>query len=174
MKKTIVLGLILLLHLAGRSQTPSVYSQPFITIDGNSVSLQSFQGKKLLFVVLSSEIVDTARIRELKEFVAAHDTVCKVFGILSYENGYVDSLKNTIKQFYNSKIPSMVLSSGIRLSNPQNLGSWLLKNDKGLLKMNTTLNNWDRFIINEKGRSVTSFIGPTPFTFQDFLHYFNK
>ncbi len=114
-------------------------------IDGSSVSLLSYQGKKILFLIAPARISDSSKLDELAAFNSRYGDTVKLVGIMSKEDGFVDSNKAKIKTMYQNKGINILLTEGMFTkktagANQGSLMQWLTK-----LSMNK------RFEENAKG-----------------------
>lgn len=98
--------------LSGYGQS-SVYTQSVTNIDGGQVLLNSYAGKKILFIIAPAKLADTAKVDELAAFNTRYGDTIKLIGIMSLEDGYVDSNKAAIKSMYQSRGVNIVLTQGM-------------------------------------------------------------
>ncbi len=111
MKRLLVMVWLCGWAMIGNSQ--SIYTQSFTDIDGGSVSLSTYQGKKILFMIAPLKEADSLKLNEIVAFAAKYPDSVKMVGIMSIEDGYVDSNKASIKSMYQGKGINMVLTQGM-------------------------------------------------------------
>ena len=115
MKKIIVVIATLYFGLASMAQAPSIYSVSVNDINGNAINLSSYQGTKILICIapIKMSFIDSIKISEIDSLVKSYGNKVKVIGVLSKEDGFVDSNKAYIKNIYQSRGINIVLTEGM-------------------------------------------------------------
>jgi len=101
-----------LLTITARGQ--DIYGISFNDIDGNTVSLNTLQGKRILFLIAPVNEADSTRLNEIKDFHRVHGDSIVVIGIMSIEDGYSAANKSAIKSLYQSREITITLSEGMQ------------------------------------------------------------
>lgn len=136
-------------------QTPSIHNLTIKDIDGLDIHLNSYQGIKLLIFIAPTKETEGITLQELDSIKNRYDTTIKLMGVMSYENGFVDSNKAAIKSMYASLGINLILTQGMHTpkatgSNQSDLFNWLT---------NKSVNS--RFNIDAKGVGQKFFIDKT-------------
>jgi glutathione peroxidase len=87
---------LFLFSFSVRSQT--IYNEGLRDISGNTINLNTYNGKKILFIIAPFKATDSS-VTRLKVFANAKDSV-QVIGILSFEDGYTSSMREVVKALY--------------------------------------------------------------------------
>lgn len=103
-----------------------------ITADGSSHSMNEFQGRKIMMVVLPStqSADDSAYLLRLDSINNANISVLKIITVPSYEDGFTDDTSASLLNWYRSLLDSdIVITQGMqthKASETQNtLFAWL-------------------------------------------------
>jgi glutathione peroxidase-family protein len=99
-------------------------------LQGDSLQLDAYGGKKLLFVVIPHNA--DSSFEQVKQFALRYKDTVVVFGIPSREDGYQDAMKSSILSLYGN-LPIVVLEAQFtrKTSTGQsNLMSWLTTRTK--------------------------------------------
>jgi len=111
MSKFLVYITFLFLFLAGRAQ--NIHQYWVQSINGNSIPLSAFNGKKLLIVTLP--IVKNASadsvLHAIDSISTAYSSSLKVIGFPAYEDGYTQSISDSLFAWYKN-----ILGSGVIIS----------------------------------------------------------
>jgi glutathione peroxidase-family protein len=86
--------------LVASSRGQDFYAIPINSIDGKKIDLNSYQGMKVLIVIIPLNDRGTAAIEELANFKATLGNKIAVIGIPSIEEGYQKSDDITLKKLY--------------------------------------------------------------------------
>lgn len=112
--KLLMTILFAVIHIFSRGQ--SVYSFSVPTIEGQSSSMQEFQGKKVFITILpiTQSQDDTIFLQKIDSFAVANAGQYIFIAVLSYEDGYNDSLLSKLKTFYRSFLDTTIrISQGL-------------------------------------------------------------
>jgi hypothetical protein len=105
---------ILTISITAHAQPGDFYSLAIQTLDGKTVSLNSYQGKKILFIVLPLSEADSAKVNQLLTFKSKYQDKIAIVGILSEEDGYTINKKGLIEGlYYNSRNWNLIITEGI-------------------------------------------------------------
>jgi len=90
-----------------------IYDVSFKDIDGNNVSLNAYEGKRLLFIIVPLNQLDSAGIEQILSFQILYREKIKLVGIISIEDGYLPTNKEAIKALYQTKGIEILLTEGM-------------------------------------------------------------
>lgn len=131
MKKLLSPLLFLFISALSISQTNtnSVYSISLNDIDGNPINLSSFQGKKILFCAIPFNS-SSSDINGIDSLIKKNSSKLKVIGIPVREFGYVDSLKQDVKNIFLNRNIDLLITEPMSIqansnSSISNLIDWL-------------------------------------------------
>lgn len=137
----------------------SIYDVGLTNIDGGSISLNSYQGKKILFIIAPLSSSDSNRLRELKIFHGRYGDSVKIVGIMSIEDGYSSANNAAIKSLYDSSgiNINIALTSGMYTkksagSNQAPLMHWLTEKDVNHKYDTDAKGVWDKYFVNTVGK----------------------
>jgi glutathione peroxidase-family protein len=93
----------------------SIYSISFSGIDGNTISLNNYQGKRVLVLLAPMASSDSSRLEEIRRFQIGNpvDSVLLI-GVMSVEDGYTAGNKEAIKSLYQSRNINIILTEGMQ------------------------------------------------------------
>ena len=138
----------------------SVYTYSIADIDGNSKSLSSYSGKKILLVTLS--VVQNERnekiLQQLDSLAEKHSSTLTIIAIPSYEDGYTAADKDRLKEWHRKKLSSaVILTEGMYTrktsdSRQHPLFTWLTDKDKNGHFNKDVTGPENKFIIWPDGR----------------------
>lgn len=167
----------IILFLVGinfKSNSQSIVNLSFKNIDGNNVSLHNDSTKKKLFIVVPVA-PDSLFITELLQFQSNYsDSLVSIIGILNYELGYHDSLKNQVKSIYQSSFSNLLLTEGLYSTgnNKSALMKWLTEKNLNRRFELSVINHNHKFIINKRGQLVAIINPIIPVTTPFVTRYF--
>ncbi len=106
MKKNLLAAIFIL----GLTSNSGIYDFSITRIEGGTVSLSSFAGKKLLVITLPIEQSATADslLHSLDTLAAAHSADLAVVAVPTVEDGYSPSAKSELQNWYRSKLGNYV------------------------------------------------------------------
>lgn len=153
MKKIIfIVGSTVILSLHGNAQ--SFYQLSFRKISGDTVSLNSYFNKKVFFFIAPLSASDSNFI-QLQAFKNRyHDTV-QVVAVLSFEDGYQNSMASAIQSLYNNS--GVVLTEGMYTkktsgSNQSPVMKWLTTRTQNTHYDQDSQGIGQKFFVNSGGR----------------------
>ena len=139
----------------------SIYDLSFISIDGDTVDLSSYKGKKIVFVNVASECGFTPQYVELQGLHEAHgDEVqligfpCNQFG--SQEPGSEDEIQAFCEKNYGVSF-LMASKVDVKGDDQHPIYEWLTKKNLNNEDNSNVLWNFEKFIVNEEGELIEHF-----------------
>lgn len=111
-----LLFFISLLWLVGFTEPGSIYDFNVVTPDGNELALNSFEGRKLMIVVLPSTTTpaDSAMLLQLDSLNKTYKDSVTMIGIPSYEDGFTDDDAGYLLDFYQTLLgEGFVIAGGM-------------------------------------------------------------
>ncbi len=143
--------------MTGFSQ--SIHNLSFTDIDGGNISLNTYQGKRILFIIAPISSIDSSRLDELKKFQVYYGDSVKLIGVMSNEDGYTTVNSAAIKSLYQSKDIEIVLTSGMYTkkaagTNQSSLMKWLTEKDFNGHYDTDAKGIWQKFITNKFGKII--------------------
>mgnify|MGYP002377644088 CR=1 FL=1 len=145
------LTILLFCALSIGASSQSIYSIPLRNIDGDSVQLSDFSGKKMLFIILPLAGQDSVA-GQLISFAEQHGDSITVIGVISVEDGYTGEMKETVKTLYSG--------TSIILTEPMNIRK-ASSNQSGLMQWFTDKNKNRHFIRDADAIGMKFFVGET-------------
>ncbi len=151
--------------MIGNSQ--SIYTQSITNIDGGTVSLNTYQGKKIVFMIAPIKEADSMKLNEIIAFAAKYPDSVKLVGIMSIDDGYVDSNKASIKSMYQSKGINILLTQGMNTkkvagANQGAIMKWLTDQTMNKRFDDDAGGVGQMFFVNEVGKLYSVLIAQTP------------
>lgn len=128
------------------------YQLKFKKINGDSVAMSSFAGRKVLFLIASFNQTDSS-FTQLQAFKKRYGDSVQVIGVLSFEDGYQSSNTAAIKNLY-SKL-DVILTEGMFTKKSSG------NNQSPLMKWLTDKNKNMHFDVDAKGIGQKFFISST-------------
>jgi hypothetical protein len=145
----------LLMGIGWYAGAQTIYSQSFKNIDGQTVTLSSFQHKKLLLFIAPIERSDSLRINEIDSFQTVYGDSVQLIGIMSIEDGYTDSLLQEIKAYYTGS--NIILTEGMytrkaAATSQHALLQWLTTRSLNKRTDDDIIGTGQKFFISSNGR----------------------
>lgn len=100
------MGLVLICCCIQVAHAQSIPNTTITTIDGDSIELNQYHGKKLIIMVLPvthSEADSLALLKIDSTYQQFKDSL-NFIGVISYEDGYADSLQAVLKDWYRNTL----------------------------------------------------------------------
>lgn len=94
----------------------SIYTHSVTTIEGVNKPLNAYQGKKLMIVTLpiQQNSSNDSLLHSLDSIRVAHAGSLIIIAVPAYEDGYTASIKESLKQWYRSKLSmDIIVTEGI-------------------------------------------------------------
>jgi glutathione peroxidase len=157
MKYIFSLVLVSLLYSFSSQKAKSIYSLSIKSIDDKKISISSFRGKKMLFVVVPVTAQDSLLdLKSLKELLSKYDTSIIAIGIPAVEFGYQKSMDREIRKLYQKMPANFILAGGmnVRKSSAEqqdSLFQWLTKRENNFHFEQEVINPGQKFFVDEQG-----------------------
>ncbi len=138
----------------------NIYAFQVPAIDGGIIDFSSFKGKKILVVNTASACQYTYQYAALQSLYSTHQDKLVIIGFPSnqfnQEEGSEDDINKFCKTRYGVTFP-MAAKTPVLGDSASPLYKWLCsKNENGVL--NATIKwNFNKFLINEKGKLIAHF-----------------
>jgi glutathione peroxidase-family protein len=145
--------------LANTSYSQSFYDLSFRSIDGDSVNMKTYAGKKVLFIILPQDRADSLH-DQILQFKSRFGDSVEVVGISSIEEGFNPAKSDSIKSSYSSI--SITITEGIRSrkasgAEQSELMKWLTDSGKNKYFNNDANAAGAKFFVSETGRLYAVF-----------------
>jgi glutathione peroxidase len=143
--------------------TTSIYTVQFQNIDGGTVSMSQYQGKKILIVNIATGSSKVNQLAGLQQLQQQYGDSLVVIGFPSNSFGKESRSNAEIKQFCQSNYGvSFLLASKNPVSGAeiQPVYNWLTSISQNGIIGDTVLSNFQKFLINQSGQLVGVF-GPS-------------
>ena len=143
------------------SYAQSIYSISLKNIDGDSVSLEQYSGKKVLFIVLPLNNTDSL-FSQITRFQSRYGDSLRVIGLLSREDGYQEAHKPAVKAMYAGW--NILLTEGLNTKKASGkdqspLMQWLTDRTKNLHFDMDCRGVGQKFFVSESG-GLYAVLGP--------------
>lgn len=108
--KTFIIGFLATVSFSV-SFTGSIYDYQVPLIEGGTLNLSSYQGKKILIVTLpiSQDAVADSFLYSLDTLATAHQSQIQVVSVPSYEDGFTVAGRAALAQWYRTKLSSHII-----------------------------------------------------------------
>lgn len=159
--KTILAIATLLIGLNTMAQSTNLYDYAFTDIEGNEVSLSSFEGKKILFINVASKCGYTGQYEDLQKLHEQYgDKVvligfpCNQFG--KQEPGTEEEIVSFCQKNYGV---SFLMASKIDVKGDEQhpIYTWLTSKELNGVEDNEVNWNFNKFLVDEHGHFVSYF-----------------
>ncbi len=111
-----LIGIFILCISVGFAVKEDIYSISIKAIDGQTIPLSKYQGKKMMFVILPvSEEDTTIQVKELKHLMKQYDSSLLIVGVLAEEFGYSSKNNKKLKKLYEQATGNFILTEGMRV-----------------------------------------------------------
>jgi len=146
-----------------------IYSQQIQTLTGNTVSLNSYAGKKILIAVCSAQSPDLARLSSLDSLGKKNTTSLQIIVIPVLDMGAAATSVNLKSILIDSMHLALVIAQaadGTKTagSNQQALMKWLTDKNSNIHFDNDLQNLSQMFVIGENGLLYAELFGPGDLT----------
>lgn len=149
----------ILLSPTSISPASSVYDIPIEGIDGQTLSLSSFRGKKIIIVNTASDCGYTAQYEALQILYAKHKQDLVIVGFPAndfkkQEKGSNEEIAAFCKKNYGVEFPMAMKTTVIRSNDQHPIFKWL--SDPARNGWNNTIPAWNfsKYILDEEGRLI--------------------
>lgn len=158
--KLILFTLLFFAHMS-TAQTPSIHDYSFININGETVSLSTFKGKKLLLVNVASECGYTGQYKELQALHEQYGDQLIIIGFPCDQfGGQEPGTEEEIKQFCEKNYGVTFLMASkidVKGDGQHPIYAWLTSKKQNGVEDSTVQWNFNKYLIDEEGH---------------YLHYF--
>lgn len=148
-------------HKSKEKLSKNIYDYSFTNIDGQTVHLSDYKGKKILFVNTASLCGFTPQYKELQDIHIKYASKlvvlgfpCNQFGFQEPKSG--DSIKSFCKKNYGV---TFMLSEKIAVKGPEKHPIYQWLTEKALNNVEDTEVKWNfqKYLVDEKGNYVKMF-----------------
>ena len=151
-----LLFFVLLFSISLSSYTDSIYDLSVTTITGKTISLSSFKGKKILFVVLPLSSTDTILPASALKMMQTRYSSLVVIGIVSFEAGFKKTDMEKTKKMYKDMPPGFILTTPIKATKAAGMAQapvlqWLTHRQRNTHFDEDVKGPGHKFFIDEKG-----------------------
>ena len=171
---------ILMLSLFGlfcsKAQTPkSIHSFKVESLDGKTIDFSKFKGKKILIVNTASECGFTPQYEDLEKLYDTYKNKLVIVGFPAnnfggQEPGSNQEIATFCKKNYGVSFP-MAAKVSVKGSDTAPIFKFLTDKKLNGVKNTTILWNFTKFLLNEKGELVDTFISTTKPTSDSITKY---
>lgn len=166
-RKIIAIVIFCICHFFAKAQT--VPDSSLTTINGDTIHLSQYQGKRLILIVLpvSHNIEDSLTLISMDSTYQQYKDSITFIGIPSYEDGYDDSTIAATKAWYRDTLKlSFIITTGMFTRNSSGtLQTYLFKwltNENGNGHFGTDITTYgQKFLLNPSGELKAVFDAAT-------------
>mgnify|MGYP000862624792 CR=1 FL=1 len=140
----------------------SIYTLHFTDINGNTIQLSNYQGKKILFVNTASNSLYTSQYAQLEQLYQQYHDSLVVIAFPSNSFGNEPDSDATIKDFVDSNYHAhFILASKVSVSGNDisPVWQWLTKARENGAMDNSVDTDFFKYLVNENGMLVAAFTG---------------
>src|SRR6185437_4720301 len=113
----IIVRLVLLSLILSFRPIDGFYSIALKSIDGNTIELSQFRGKKILFILLPMSAQDTTvRIDELSQLQTRYQSSLVIIGIPAVEAGYKAEDAGKLRKTYRDAGANFIIAEGAKVA----------------------------------------------------------
>ena len=143
------------------SKTESIYNIKVNKLDGTSLDLKEFKGKKMLFVNVASKCGYTPQYAELQELYDQYSEKLEIFGVPcnqfgGQEPGSDEEIAQFCKKNYGVTF-TMLEKVDVKGSSQHPLYSWLTTKEKNGVMDATVRWNFHKFLVDEEGALINMY-----------------
>lgn len=168
---------LLLLLLGWWMMPDNIYTLQFTDIDGNTISMSQFQGKKILLVNIATGSSRVGQLAQLQQLHEQHGDSLVVIGFPSNSFGHEARNNAGIKQFCTTNYSTGFLLAQKISVNGESIHpvyNWLTKLSENGMIDQIVGNDFQKFLVDETGKLVGAFapsVNPgAPEFIQQILH----
>lgn len=155
MKRYFILVMLVVLAYIGMAQ--SIYDIKLNDIQGRSLSLNTFKGKKMMFIILPVKEKDSAKMKELSTFILQNTGKIFVIGIpAAYETVTAKQEKDLEPMYRRKQVPPFIMTKPGAVTknsgdNQLPLMKWLTNKDLNKHFNQDVKGEWQTFFVDETG-----------------------
>ncbi len=143
------------------SKSESIYNIKVNKLDGTSLDLKEFKGRKMLFVNVASKCGYTPQYAELQELYDDYSEKLEIFGVPcnqfgSQEPGSDEEIAQFCKKNYGVTF-TMLEKVDVKGSSQHPLYSWLTTKEKNGVMDATVRWNFHKFLVDEEGALINMY-----------------
>ena len=143
------------------STSESIYNIKVNKLDGTSIDLKEFKGKKMLFVNVASKCGYTPQYAELQELYDQYSEKLEIFGVPcnqfgGQEPGSDEEIAQFCKKNYGVTF-TMLEKVDVKGSSQHPLYSWLTTKEKNGVMDATVKWNFHKFLVDEEGALINMY-----------------
>lgn len=143
------------------SKSESIYNIKVNKLDGTSLDLKEFKGKKMLFVNVASKCGYTPQYAELQELYDQYSEKLEIFGVPcnqfgGQEPGSDEEIAQFCKKNYGVTF-TMLEKVDVKGSSQHPLYSWLTTKEKNGVMDATVRWNFHKFLVDEEGALINMY-----------------
>ncbi|MFD0963986.1 glutathione peroxidase [Pseudofulvibacter geojedonensis] len=176
--KTRIILLITLLSFLGNAQTnKSFYNIKITEISGETIDLNMFRGKKILFVNVASQCGFTKQYSGLqklhndyKDKLVVIGVPCNQFG--AQEPGTLSEIKTFCQANFGVEF-LMTEKINVKGENQHELYKWLTSKEKNGVKSSSVKWNFQKYLLDEEGKLLDVFYSETKPNSEKIIKYLN-
>ncbi|MBL4669882.1 MAG: glutathione peroxidase [Flavobacteriales bacterium] len=157
--------------------TKNLYEITINNIDGNTISLNDYKGKYILFVNVASECGFTSQYKELQELhnkykdeLVIIGSPCNQFG--KQEPGNATEIKSFCTKNYGVEF-LITEKIDVKGENQHPLYNWLTSKEKNGSKSSSVKWNFQKYLINKEGQLIDYYYSITSPTSKKITKHFN-
>lgn len=144
-----------------QAQPSSIYDYSFIDINGDTIYLSQFKGKKILFVNVASQCIYTKQYEQLQELHEKYKENLVIIGFpcnqfLKQEKGSDGEINSFCKKNYGVEF-LMASKINVKGKNIHPIYLWLRKKKLNGVKNSRVGWNFNKFLVDENGKWIAHF-----------------
>lgn len=150
-----------------QTKSPSIYNESIKikNLEGDDIKLESFKGKKILFVNVASECGFTPQYKGLQELHSKYKDKLIVIGVPcnqfgGQEPGTAEEIKSFCQKNYGVEF-LITEKIEVKGSNQHPLYQWLTSIEKNGIKKSTVKWNFQKYLVDEDGKLIDVFYSTT-------------
>ena len=148
-----------------KNQNMSLYSIEINSLDGNTIDLNDYKGKYILFVNVASECGFTGQYADLQKLYDTYQDKLMVIGVPcnqfgSQETGSADQIQSFCSKNYGVTF-LMTEKIDVKGDNQHPLYKWLTDKDLNGIKSTSVKWNFQKYLVDDKGAFVDYFYSIT-------------
>jgi len=147
------------------SVNSSIYSYSFTDVDGNSISMNNYQHKKLMLVNIATSSSYVSQLSQLQQLQQQYADSLIVIGFPSNSFGHENRTNSEIKSFCQSQygVSFLLASKGsVRGNDIQAIYQWLTRQSENGQFNNEVRDDFQKYIIDANGELTGVFKGNVP------------
>ncbi len=161
MKNHIILLIISLIASSSFSQSRLIHDYSFTDINGNTVELRKFEGKKILFVNVASKCGFTPQYDQLQELHKKYQDKLVIIGFpcnqfMNQESGSEDEIQAFCRKNYGVEF-LMASKIDVKGKNQHPIYRWLTSKELNGFENNKVNWNFNKYIVDENGNLLARF-----------------